>query len=101
MVQRGGQHRLCHGSAAMSARSIHDVRMVPVPDPEPLGESDPPAMPRLRGRFHQVAFFVAIPAGVMLIALAHTATARTAAAVYAGSLAGLYGVSSAYHRFRW
>lgn len=68
---------------------------------EPLAVSDPPPTPRLRGRFHQAAFFVAIPAGVTLIALARTATARAAAAVYAGSLVGLFGVSSAYHRLRW
>ena len=60
-----------------------------------------PAKPRFRGRFHQVAFFVAVPAGIMLISLAHTATARAAAAVYAGSLVGLFGVSGAYHRLRW
>ena len=73
----------------------------PEPVLEPSDEEGRLPTPRMRGRFHQVAFFVAVPAGVTLIALAHTATARTAAAVYAGSLAGLYGVSSAYHRLRW
>lgn len=67
---------------------------------EPAAETETQAKPRFRGRFHQAAFFVAIPAGVTLVALAHTATARTAAAVYAGSLAGLFGVSGAYHRLR-
>src|ERR1051325_11038771 len=74
-------------------------------DPEavaqPPAETDLLPKPRLRGRFHQAAFFAAIPAGVTLIALAHTATARAAAAVYAGSLAGLFGVSSAYHQLQW
>jgi hemolysin III len=64
------------------------------------GSGESPPKPRWRGRFHQVAFFLAIPAGVTPIALAHTATARTAAAVYAGSLAGLFGVSGAYHGLR-
>jgi hemolysin III len=68
---------------------------------EPSAGAEPPPKPRLRGRFHQAAFFAAIPAGVTLIALAHTATARAAAVVYAGSLAGLFGVSSAYHRLQW
>jgi hemolysin III len=68
---------------------------------EPVAGSDRPPTPRLRGRFHQAAFFAAIPAGATLIALAHTATARVAAAIYAGSLVGLFGVSSAYHRIRW
>ena len=57
--------------------------------------------PRLRGRFHQVAFFVSIPAGISLVALAHGAKARVGAAIFAASLSGLYGVSAAYHRGRW
>jgi hemolysin III len=57
--------------------------------------------PRFRGRFHQVAFFVSIPAGVTLIALAGGAAARVAAIIFAVSLTGLYGVSAAYHRGRW
>ena len=57
--------------------------------------------PRLRGRFHQVAFFVSIPAGITLVAFAQGAKARVAAAIFAASLTGLYGVSAAYHRGRW
>jgi hemolysin III len=60
-----------------------------------------PSKPRFRGRLHQLAFFVTIPAGVVLIAAARTTTARTAAIVYALSLAGLYGSSASYHRLRW
>jgi hemolysin III len=59
------------------------------------------AKPRLRGRFHQVAFFISIPAGITLIALARGAEARVAATIFAVSLTGLYGVSAAYHRGRW
>jgi hemolysin III len=57
--------------------------------------------PRLRGRLHQVAFFVAVPAGVVLVSVAPTARARLAAAVYALSLAALYGTSTLYHRLPW
>ena len=57
--------------------------------------------PRLRGWFHQVAFFVSIPAGIALVALARGAEGRVAAAIFAASLTGLYGVSAAYHRGRW
>jgi hemolysin III len=64
-------------------------------------EFEAPAPPRFRGRLHQAAFFVAVPAGVLLIVLARTAAARTAAALYAATLAGLFGVSGAYHRIRW
>ena len=60
-----------------------------------------PARPRLRGRFHQAAFFVAVPAAVVLVTSAHTTTARVAAAIFALSVVGLYGVSAAYHRIQW
>lgn len=54
--------------------------------------------PRLRGRLHQVVFFVSIPAGVAMIAAARTASGRVGAVVYALSLTGLFGTSAAYHR---
>lgn len=57
--------------------------------------------PRLRGWLHQVAFVVAVPAAVTLIVLAPTDKARAAAAVFASSLAALYGVSAVYHRGDW
>ena len=57
--------------------------------------------PRLRGRMHQIAFFVSIPAGIALIAIARDAAARVGASIFAATLAGLYGVSAAYHRGRW
>jgi hemolysin III len=63
--------------------------------------AEAPVKPRFRGRLHQIAFFVAVPAGVVLIAVAGTTTARVAATVYALSLAGLYGSSASYHRFSW
>ncbi len=57
--------------------------------------------PRLRGRLHQLAFVVSIPAGIVLIGLARSAVDRVGAAVFALSLTGLYGVSAAYHRGHW
>jgi hemolysin III len=61
----------------------------------------PPPVPRHRGRLHQAAFVVSIPAGAALVAVASGALARTTAAVFALGLSGLYGVSAAYHRGRW
>lgn len=55
--------------------------------------------PLLRGRIHAAAFFAALPAGAFLIAAAAGTSARVGAAIYAISLAGLFGASSAYHRF--
>jgi len=57
--------------------------------------------PSLRGWFHQIAFFVAIPAVVILIAAAKPGKARVAAVIYGVAVCALFGVSSTYHRFRW
>ena len=54
--------------------------------------------PTWRGWLHAGAFFAAIPAGLVLVMLADTAAARTSAAVYAASLAMMFGTSAAYHR---
>jgi len=67
--------------------------------PRPLMNTlSTPPVPTWRGRLHQVAFFVAIPAGIALVALARGTSARVVATVYALSLVGLYGTSAAYHR---
>jgi len=57
--------------------------------------------PRLRGRLHQIAFIVWIPAGITLVALGRTALARVASGIYAVSVLVLYGVSASYHRLPW
>ena len=61
----------------------------------------PTERPLLRGWLHLVCFFLAIPAGVLVVTLASTAPARVAAAVYAVGLVALFGVSGAYHRGHW
>lgn len=57
--------------------------------------------PRFRGRLHQVAFFVSVPLGGALVAVAETAVARISSAIYALTLTGLYAVSAAFHRVPW
>ena len=57
--------------------------------------------PRLRGRLHQIAFIVAIPAGVLLIALSNGVTAHVAATMFVLSLIALFGASGTYHMSRW
>jgi hemolysin III len=59
------------------------------------------AVPRLRGRIHQIAFFLSVPLGVSLVIAAPTAQAKLAALVFAVSLAGVFGASAAYHLGRW
>lgn len=57
--------------------------------------------PRWRGRLHQIAFIVSIPAGLVLVALAERPAARVAAAIYAFSMIGLFGSSASYHLGKW
>jgi hemolysin III len=57
--------------------------------------------PRLRGVFHQWAFFVSLAAGAVLVLIANGSRATIAAAIYAFSLSALLGVSALYHRIDW
>jgi len=57
--------------------------------------------PLLRGRLHEVAFFVSIPAGLALILLAPGPKAVFGAAVYWVALMAQFGVSAAYHVGAW
>jgi len=65
--------------------------------------AEPPSLlkPLLRGWMHLVCFFLAIPAGIMVIVLADTPRARVGASIYAFALVALFGVSGAYHRGPW
>jgi hemolysin III len=60
-----------------------------------------PTKPRLRGWFHEIAFFVSIPAGLALVALAQGAAAEVSALIFALGISGVYGVSALYHRVSW
>ena len=57
--------------------------------------------PRLRGVFHQYAFYVALVAGTVIVALADTGRELLATWVYAAALAAMFGVSALYHRVTW
>ena len=57
--------------------------------------------PRLRGVLHQAGFAISLVTGTALVCLAEGGRARTAAAVYAVSVALLFGTSAAYHRGPW
>jgi hemolysin III len=65
------------------------------------GVAGPPPKPLLRGWLHLVCFFLAIPAGVIVVALATEPRGRVAALVYAVGLVALFGVSGFYHRLDW
>jgi hemolysin III len=57
--------------------------------------------PRLRGVLHQWAFFASLVLGTLLVVLAPGGRGTLAAAVYAVSVAALFGVSALYHRIDW
>jgi hemolysin III len=57
--------------------------------------------PRLRGVFHQYAFYVAVVAGAVLVVVADSGRERLAMAIYAVALASMFGVSALYHRVTW
>jgi hemolysin III len=57
--------------------------------------------PRLRGVLHEAAFAVSLVTGTALVCLADGGRERTAATVYAVSVALLFGTSAAYHRGSW
>ncbi len=59
------------------------------------------AKPRLRGVSHQWAFFVSVLTGGALVVTAPSGRATLAAAIYAVSVAGLFGASALYHRITW
>jgi hemolysin III len=62
---------------------------------------DPILRPRLRGVLHQWAFVVSLLAGAVLLLEADSARARIAVAIYAASVAALFGTSATYHRVNW
>ncbi len=59
------------------------------------------AKPRLRGVWHQWAFYVSVAIGAALVIAAPAGQPRIAAAIYAVSVAALFGTSALYHRITW
>jgi hemolysin III len=57
--------------------------------------------PRLRGVSHQWAFACSLVTGTLLVALAPSGKAAAVAAIYAVSVAALFGTSALYHRITW
>ena len=68
-----------------------------------IGPSDL-GKPRLRGRLHQYAFFVALACGVVLCSIAATRPGIgpfLSCLVYSLTVLGLFGISALYHRRHW
>jgi hemolysin III len=60
--------------------------------------------PRLRGRLHQYAFFVALASGIVLCSIAATRPGYgpfVSCLIYSLTVCGLFGISALYHRRIW
>jgi hemolysin III len=57
--------------------------------------------PRLRGVFHEWAFFLSLPLGAALVLATDTTRGRVAASVFATSVIAMFGMSASYHRPNW
>ena len=57
--------------------------------------------PHLRGVLHEIAFAISLVTGTVIVCLADSSRERVSAAVYAASVALLFGTSAAYHRGSW
>src|SRR5918999_5894647 len=69
-----------------------------------MTEAAPPpllAKPRLRGVSHQWAFVISLLTGFVLVVAAPSGRPTLAAAVYAATVAALFGTSALYHRITW
>lgn len=57
--------------------------------------------PRLRGVSHQYAFIAAVALGIVVAFEGHRTRTHVAAAVFACSVAAMFGASALYHRITW
>jgi hemolysin III len=73
--------------------------IVAVTSPE-VALSDPPK-PRHRGRIHQFASFVSIPAAIVLFVVSPGPKAHVATAIYGLTLVNMFSTSAIYHRRTW
>jgi hemolysin III len=61
----------------------------------------PRVKPRLRGVFHEIAFYVCVGLGIALVWSAEGGKARASAIVFASCVALCFGASALYHRPTW
>jgi hemolysin III len=64
-------------------------------------ESEGPVKPKLRGVFHEIAFFVSLASGAWLVWDAPTTSSKLICLVYAFAISLLFGVSGLFHRHTW
>lgn len=73
----------------------------PVRHPGEMAVITSGARPRLRGVSHQIAFYVALVSGAVLVAGSGDRRAMAVNTIYVTLLAGMFGVSALLHRSDW
>jgi hemolysin III len=59
------------------------------------------ARPLLRGVSHQYAFLASLATGTLLVTSTRSPVATAAAAIFAATVAGMFGASALFHRVNW
>ncbi|WP_422615065.1 PAQR family membrane homeostasis protein TrhA, partial [Frankia torreyi] len=82
---------------------VASLTQQPAGPPQADGPAHPRDLvrPRMRGWLHAGAFPVSLALGLLAVALATTLRARLGIAIYALSIAALFGTSALYHRTMW
>jgi hemolysin III len=79
---------------------LRRVRGTPVSS-APAGAAAVRVKPRLRGVFHEWAFYGALVVGPTAVVTAEPGRARVAVAIFSGCVAACFGASALYHRPTW
>src|SRR5262249_8103698 len=66
-----------------------------------MATATPAVKPKLRGVFHELAFYAAVGLGIPLSITAEAGRARVSAIVFASCVALCFGASALYHRPTW
>ncbi len=88
------------------SRAVNEARATverpsPSEPPTPPGRAPSRGRPLLRGKLHEVAFWMSLVVAPLLAAYAPSGAGRIATGVYALTLSGMLGVSALYHRVTW
>jgi hemolysin III len=66
-----------------------------------MAAASPAVKPKLRGVFHELAFYAAVGLGIPLALTAESGRARVSAIVFGSCVALCFGASALYHRPTW
>jgi hemolysin III len=90
-----------HLAPAASAKPSPESRGATIATTAVATTCDGRPRPRLRGFFHHVAFFAAVPAAIAVGVTTDGEVARASGTAFAVMVAAMFGVSSMFHRGSW